>query len=247
MNHKNYKNSPLNEVVFEIKLETASSDVIENLSEICKSLETDYPICKKKYLSEFSLNFENEIPLPSTETKQSLEGFFLSSKDEKSVLHLMRDGFAVSVLRPYTGWYHAFPSFLKYWNIYLNKITPRYINRIAVRSINVIPNVSSRDIQSYLSIGETDNLTGSRLLGFFDKRIFSLDNEAQFQAVITKTSNERNGDENLSDIILDIDVSNIVQREYDSASIESIFASIRSHKNQVFESIITDKSRSLFN
>ena len=68
MNHKNYKNSPLNEVVFEIKLETASSDVIESLSEICKSLETDYPICKKKYLSEFSLNFENEISLSSTET-----------------------------------------------------------------------------------------------------------------------------------------------------------------------------------
>jgi uncharacterized protein (TIGR04255 family) len=244
MSYNNYKNSPLNEVVFEVKLETVLPNVMDGLREICQNLEVEYPNQKKKYTGEFSFNFgENEVPSHSSEAKHSLDGFFLYSQDEKRVLHLMQDGFAISILRPYTGWDDAFASFMQYWKKYSDRITPKYINRMAVRSINVIPNVASREISEYISLDQGSEI--GCLLGFFDKRIFSVDDEAQFQAVITKTVNETI--KNQVDIILDIDVSNVIPREYGSVDIQSIFESIRSYKNKIFESIITEKSRSYFN
>jgi len=242
--YKNYKNPPLNEVVFEIQLEAIVPDVIDSLSEICQELEMEYPNQKKKYTGEFSFNLEgNEKSFAASKARHSLEGFLLYSQDEKRVLHLMQDAFAISILRPYTGWDDAFAFFMKYWKKYSDKITPKYINRIAIRSINVISNVASREISEYISLDQDAEI--GCLLGFFDKRIFSVDQQAQFQAVITKTANDIDG--NQANIMVDIDVSSITKREYRSVDIQSVFESIRMHKNKIFESIITEKSRRQFN
>ena len=61
MSYNNYKNSPLNEVVFEVKLETVLPNVMDGLREICQNLEVEYPNQKKKYTGEFSFNFGTSL------------------------------------------------------------------------------------------------------------------------------------------------------------------------------------------
>ena len=172
----------------------------------------------------------------------------LLAKNGTRIVGVSADQLSVHMLRPYSNWEEFRPSIMEALKAYRTIAHPEGVTRIGLRYINFITiGRDEQELDRYFTIPpkfpEVESAT--RVLGFFNRK------EAEFidkpiRIVITFTNLEPKNPDTLP-YLLDIDVIWIrPDNPFPMDDIAGVLEDMKVRHRQVFESLITDEARRLF-
>lgn len=244
----NFRNSPITEAIFDIRVSLPSETTLEDLEEFQKEVKTDFPNKEPRISLTGSLNIEaitEAIPLSS-----SRDGWILVSGDSKRIAQTRLDGFTFSRLKPYENWNKFYSEAYKLWQNYAKTACPQKINRVALRYINriEIPFSEPLNLKDYIrTTPEVSNELPVTIVDQFMRLVIVHEKYLPSQAIVTQAI-DKNSDQNILPIIFDIDVFQEVSvSPEDDNKIKSFFEeNLRSFRNEIFFGSITNKAKELF-
>ena len=243
--YRRYTNPPLEEVIFEAKVETNNqlSDMkfLENFAkdfkEIYPEIRTIYTFTAESTL----LNGSNDIAFNTT---NAIQGYQYWSNDKKKVLSVTPNSFSFANLKPYIGWDDALPTFLEIFKKYIEYFNPTYLKSLSVRNVNRI-RLEKDNLEESINVTSKSCLNEYTLTGFLNQNLFTSNKYSDIIVRVVETIQDDNP--SLTNFVLDIDVLSMETQRIDKdTQFEEKFKQIRDVKNQVFESFLTDKIRESF-
>lgn len=241
--YKNYNKPPIIEAAIELRYKF---DVEEkHLKKIVSKIGQHYEFIEDD--TELQIEFDSN---KKTESRITFNGKRFSSKDRTDNSIFRRGSFICARLAPYCGWEEFFSRAQRDWSEWRKIIGRVDITRIGVRFINRVDMPHHGDktirIEDYLHI--SPNLPDQDLppisrytiqvilpLGVDDCRLM-INSQKVPSPLVDHIS-----------LVLDIDISRDRDLPLRDDKIWEIIDKIRDHKNRVFESMITDAARRLFN
>jgi uncharacterized protein (TIGR04255 family) len=240
-----YKNAPIQEAVFDIRVDQVANSDINFYESYGKENYSDYSLQEKRVRMGGTFRIAKDLP-PEMNSTQSALGVIFSQTNGNKKIQFRKDGYTFNMLRPYTNWQEFSDLSLKYWTDYRNNIKPNKITRVALRYINRIdlPLTGDFDFDDYFN--NVPKIPSS-LEQKFNRLFLQMQvpcNSSGVYANITQTFDNPTN-ENLP-FIIDIDVFKEAGIQADE-DLRSHFDELRNFKNGIFESLITDKARTIFN
>lgn len=183
------------------------------------------------------------------DSRRGIDGYGFMSADRKTMVQIRRGGFSFNSLAPYPGMDALLPGIKRCWDRYRELAAPVCVRAIKVRNINRIdlPASGGRvNLSDYLRHPpETPDDDALDFLEFMHHHRI-IDRETQGQAVVVLASRPAEGA--ILPVILDItagdsEVSDVAL-EWDS--ILPKILELRKLKDRIFEKMITDTCRKLF-
>jgi uncharacterized protein (TIGR04255 family) len=240
-----YKNAPIQEAVFDIRVDQVANSDINFIESFGKEHFPEYSLQQKRVMMGGTFKIAKDLP-PEMNSSQSVLGTIFSQPDGNKKIQFRKDGYTYNMLKPYTNWEEFSDLSLKYWEDYRSNIKPNKITRIALRYINRIevPLVEDFDFDNYFNnIPKIPSTLEQKFNRLFIQMQVPCDNTG-INANITQTFD--NPVENKLPFIIDIDVYKEITIQ-SSEELRGHFNELRNYKNEIFESLITDKTRELFN
>lgn len=244
-----YKNAPAREAILDIRLSPllTEPEVKEKADLLFKDLAGLYPDRKtqRKFEEKISINEKGEKTSESASGR--ISGYFFWSEDKKRVVQLREDGFSFNMLAPYTDWDDFFQKAMSAWDLFRKHVDHGIISRMAIRYVNEIalpfhdPAFKFHDY--ILNMPPIPPSLPQVFKGFLLQTHVQVDKDKNVDAVITETIGPRQ--DGVPVFILDIDTF-IEGPACATEDMGACFVQLRTIKNTVFESCITDKTRSLF-
>ena len=241
MTKPEYNRPPITEALIEIRF----SSIIEEskLKKLIKKFEKYYPNLRPIESRHYELNVENTISPKAIETT-----FRLSSQDMSQIVVLRKSAFLLSQLAPYKSWEDLISRFERDWKLYKKHVGHHQIERIGVRYINRIDIPKSGSLiheNEYLNIYPKQPESLSPFLNYAIQTQSQLEdigsvltiNSAVVQSPVPECMS----------IVVDQDIAREIEPPQSTEGLISFLNEVRTKKNSVFESCITDKSRELFN
>jgi uncharacterized protein (TIGR04255 family) len=236
-----YKKSPITEAVIDIRLQIHPGRTPESLLPISELIAEKYSERQElqKLLGKFTLG-----ATPTQE--QTLLGYSYKSNDSKYVLQTRIDGFTFSRLQPYEHWEPFREEAYRLWSIYRKLAAPVLCIRAAVRYINRIDLPLPADLSLYFrTFPEISDEMSQVMSGYLMQLLIPQSDFGGMLSLIQATVPASKPD--ISSITLDIDL--FKENPADFATDEQIWNfldSLRAKRDHIFESCITDLTRSLF-
>jgi uncharacterized protein (TIGR04255 family) len=174
-------------------------------------------------------------------------GYLCKSVDGLNIYQARTDGFTFSRLAEYTSWMEVSSEARRLWSKYRTIAAPTSITRIALRYVNRldIP-LPVLDFTTYLRTSpQLSPDLPQGLSGYFMQLQLPMPN-LQGACVINQTIIEPATKPSTVSVVLDIDVFRSSGVAMDESGLWNQFEELRHEKNRVFESCITDETRSLF-
>lgn len=239
-----YLRPPIVEAYIEVRFATALRQtfvhkVRDKISKSLPMVNANYPI----------QNLEiqiSEIGKPSAEIKGS-EGYLLQTEQGDQAVQLQSDLFWFSKKAPYESWEDFFGMFKKYFSLIV-RTKKREVTRIGCRFINRfdIPNVDKQPIVlgNYLNMGIGVKENKFKIDGFSSTIEVKLEDE--YRARISLTTAPPAIPET-GCVLLDIDVFWAQSLGWQEDEILEKINQFQKIKDDLFESLITDKAREIFN
>lgn len=245
--YNQYKQPPLEEVIFEARVETNNqlSD-INSLEIFAKNFEELYP--EKRTIYTFTaegkpIDGSNEIEFNAT---NAIQGYQCWSEDKKKVISITKNSFSFANLKPYIGWNDISLTFLKEFKKYIEYFNPSYLKRLAVRNVNKITLEKDRLEELINTTSKTRLKQEYKLNGFLNQNLFICNRYKDINIRVVETIQDDNNN-SLTNFVLDIDVFSTKTRKIDeNMQSEESFRQIRDVKNQIFESFLTHEIRETF-
>lgn len=242
-----YKNAPIVEAIFDIKVDQTEITDVTKFEALKGTLLREYPLSNKR------VNFQGKIELNTKENQvhssgnTNVLGYVFSNPAGNRKIQLRTDGFSCNYLKPYTNWKDFSDEAFKYWDIYKTFSKPSVITRVALRFINRIElplDNGNLTFEDYLnSVPKIPNNLPQIFNRFFVQMQIPCDNKNS-EAIISQTFED--SITNYLPFIIDVDVFNQKLFVADK-DLNEEFNNLRVLKNKIFESLITDKTRELFN
>jgi len=238
---------PVTEAIIDIRVELPENFKVNEFEKLKDQLVNEYPESKEIHVwkGRFELNPEKPLIPPK---HLGAQGISLKSKDRSNVTQFRVDGFTFSRLPLYSSWEEISEQAFKLWKIYSNLTNPKSITRLATRFINEIKfklpcdNLNLNDYFTALP-SLPEELSGVH--GTFLSRFAIQDPATSISAKITQTTEGKIVTDTYT-LILDIDVFQSVSLSLDDEKIWTIFEDLRKMKNNIFFSLITNKTKELF-
>lgn len=239
-----YPKAPIHEAIFDIKVSGVENTDIKSYQELSHNALSEFPNTDKRIQlsGRFKVDQEKQDVVNESKKKNIL-GVIYSNPNENIKVQFRKDGYTLNMLKPYSNWNEFSSIAFKYWQVYKREIKPTEINRIALRYINkiVLP-LKGLDFNTYFrNMPEMPTVLKQAYSDFF-LRIESQCKDSNNNAIIIRTFNKPNNKE--LPFILDIDVYR--REDISEGNIKGHFELLRKNKNDIFESLITDKTRKLF-
>lgn len=239
-----YQQPPITEAVIGINFEENIEEVV--LSDLQSNFSKYYPNHQLVENVNFKVEIDASADNPKTTSIKEI-GHRLSTSDQTELLILLPKTFTVSQLAPYPGWDVFFDRFARDWKILKRKLGFQPIRRIGVRYINRIDIPLEGEIvehEKYLGIFPNITSKFGPLSAYaVQVEIFMKDLECRLNinsaAVPSPVLNH-------SSFVIDQDISREVNVPQKDDAILGLIEQIRSRKNEVFESCVTDQARELF-
>lgn len=240
-----YNNPPIVEAVFDIRVSNTQIHDVREIESLKNTLLSEFPISNKR------VNFQGKIELNVKEDKISssgasnISGYIFSNKENNRKIQFRTDGYTCNLLNPYSNWSEFSRLGHKYWKVYKDYAKPDVITRIALRYINKIElpleNLNFEDFLKSVPIIPTS------MPQTFDNYFLQMNILCDHKDVKARISQTfENSESNYLPFIIDIDViHHLIIPSADS--LEQEFNKLREIKNKIFEDLITDKTRELFN
>lgn len=249
--HRYLRNAPVTEAVIDLRVRQSipSNELdIECLSYLPTQLKEQYSRIQPVRVRATMFGFGLRDGQPKVEQPQHLEiyAYRFESEDGKQIAIFKRDGFGFNRLRPYTKWSEVSAEARKLWEVYLERVKPEYVTRVAVRYINhlEIP-LPVSDFKDYLTAPPHIPKTAPQSVSSFLTRVVVHDQQRQLYANITQAM-ERSTKPDYIVIIVDIDAYKIGEFEPKTDEIWAILNQLRDLKNTIFFGSIKERTARLF-
>ncbi|MBK7764124.1 MAG: TIGR04255 family protein [Bacteroidetes bacterium] len=240
----NYTNNPIREAVFDIRVEPLAVTQIEELNAFKELIIGEFPNQKTQHRFTGLFEFQPDKEVASKGTSDVL-GHIYSSDDASRQIQVGFEGLTLNILKPYNSWEEHFTFFMKLWSHYKDLFAPSTANRIAARFINRIElPITLTSFQDYITIMPPIPSCLPQIYSTFFMQIQVPCDENGQNAVISEAI-EPIQDSKIP-FILDIDVSQNTNIGSTIDEITSNFNEIRTTKDKIFESCITQKTKDLF-
>jgi uncharacterized protein (TIGR04255 family) len=239
-----YARAPITEAVIELRFATTFPQAI--VEDAGRRLRDNYFYLDAENVVQFKL----EPAIQKAEPSSSWLGVKLSSLDRTDTIFFRQNTFICSRLAPYTGWEDFFARAVQAWEIWrksagrttFTRIGVRYVNRIDIPVENPETLVKLED---YLNVfpKSPDDL-GAPLSAYAMQVVRPLGEDDCTLALTTATvPSPLIG---FASIALDLDVFRDANLPLRDDEMWDLLTRIRRHKNRVFESCITGRTRALF-
>ena len=234
-----YSRAPIVEALLDIQVDLPGDFALDTLLKCQQKVKKDYP--DRKAAQDVTGEISVGRKVSATATSEST-GYVFISPDKKQLFQAKRTGFTFNRLAPYPGWDAFFAEAAKLWEEYRKVSHPRGYKRIALRYIDRFDFPSPTvQLETYFrTYPEVSRDLPQLMAGFFFQ--FNLPIDAiRSVATITQTAVEPLNP-GYSSVILDID---LFRTEALPAGNEllPLFETLRTWKNTIFESCITDSAR----
>jgi uncharacterized protein (TIGR04255 family) len=241
-----YARPPITEAVIEIVFmnEMTSTAIKAAAKRFTKQYPHNVPVQQYDVRLDVQPN-TNKVPKANLTGRG--EGCRLSNDDQTEILLIWPQSFAVSQVAPYTGWEAFHKRFNRDFKVFKKELGHRDIARIGVRYINRIDIPSTGPLVEY-----------ERYLNVYPKLPKSLTTQIAF-AVQTELEMADVG-ANLrinsaavpspiadhASFLIDLDFYRMQDLPKTEKALGEYLEAIRDKKNEVFESLVTNKARELF-
>ncbi|MEH2459537.1 TIGR04255 family protein [Nostoc sp.] len=249
MTRRQYCNPPIEEAVCEFRFAPGQAwnfTVPGLFYEKVRDLYTGEPQQQNLIATEFNFG---QMPLvkPEITVTQGLTKTLFPSADATKLVGVGPDALSIHSLRPYKGWDEFSHRIDQAFQFYLEVAKPVGITRITLRYINriVISDDQAVDLSEYVNIyPQFPDTLPSGLSGFV-MQTESIYEDIPIRLVIT-LSNAKPLFEKVV-FILDLDISQTwIEKPLSLKEMLPNLHELKSREGQVFESLITDRARELF-
>ena len=241
---RKYDHAPIVEAILEIQVQLPENATLEQLQHVMDgSAEYDAPTTR--------YNVEATISVSEEEASQLVNhvvGYAFPRKDGRRIVQAHVDRFAFSWLPPYEDWESFHTEALVCWERYKEVLAPIRTTRLAVRFVNRIDVPDRFEIMDYVRTGvDVSRYLPQQLSGYFMQIEVPLGRSlvtARITSALVATEQE-----SPPGLVLDIDAFRLSEIELEDAGADRTLRQhldvLRSAKNYVFESCITDATRRL--
>lgn len=239
-----FANPPINEAIFDIKLELPEGIDINIIESFYEKIKKDYPT--KQVNNQGQVSFEMKPgEKPVINSTEGQNGFVYKSIDGTKIIQTRKDGFTFNKLKPYTNWSDFSKEAFYLWNNYVQIFHPAKIKRIALRYINLIElPIGIKSFKEYFStVPEISSQLPQVLQEFFLRLVVPFNGT---NAIITQTIDNSKLNDKFIPYIFDIDVFKNVDLLSDDKTIPIYFEELRTIKNDIFIKSLTEKAKELF-
>ena len=241
-----FRNPPITEALIDIRAELPVGVELPHLEKLHEEIKSQYPTMKLRNRWEGMVEFK-EGQAPTSEAKDlGPDGILFWSADEKQLVQYRLDGFTFNRLRPYKAWDIMKAEAQPLWDIYVSRIEPIQVSRLALRYINSIEiPEKSFELEDYLAEPPRIPKGLSQVIEQFLSRVVVGFPEFDAKAVITLAPQPSNNP-NVTSILFDLDISRSVNLGPSSQDIWVILSKLRELKNMIFDKYITERTKELF-
>ncbi|MEH2382791.1 MAG: TIGR04255 family protein [Nostoc sp.] len=250
MTRRQYSNPPIEEAICEFRFAPgqAWNFTIPGLFyEKARDLYTGEPQEQSLITTEFKFG---RVPpaKPEITVTQEMPKFLFPSADATKIVGVGPDALSIHSLRPYEGWDEFSHRIDQAFQFYLEVAKPVGITRISLRYINriVISADEAVDLSEYFNIyPQFPDSLPSNISGLVT-RTESIYEDIPIRLVITLSDAEPPSEQVV--FILDLDISQTwIEKPLSLKEVLSNLHELKSREGQAFESLITDRTRELFN
>jgi uncharacterized protein (TIGR04255 family) len=234
--------APIREAIIDIRI--APSVNIEVIRKVADALEKDFSRVEEMRRTAFGFSsIKGEVKASAND--EGLVGFRLIADGSAYVLGMAVDRFTFSKLPPYEDWETMRDKARSYWVSYLDNIGPSTVVSCSTRFINAMEfPLPVSDLGQYLSSPpQIPAELPQEISSFFYRTIL---NEREIGAGATLTLALEEIINNKAPIIFDINVFKKMDIEAISPVVWDTLENLRTFKNKVFFSSITQKAAEMF-
>lgn len=242
-----YKNPPIDEAVCEFTFETnPETDFFTLPGKLHTLLKAEYS-GKPREQPLHSIIANQAAPQPNLSLQTELFRIQLPTADGKKLISIGRETLAVNILRPYTGWDEDFSGRVEVaLKAYYQVAMPAGVRRIGVRYINriVVPQPAAMPKDYFTNADPEDKVISGSMTAFMKRLEYAIAGPAKI--VLTHATLVPK-DPKTTEFLLDIDAIWDSAPLTDQAEILKKAADLHDKEGIVFEALITDEARKLFN
>lgn len=195
---------------------------------------------------EFKISSDGEVQTRTAEKPKRC--YRLTTYDASNILSLQPSVIWFGTLAPYQGWNSFFGYVKNYWPLFTSTAGKKAIQRLGCRYVNRIDipttsDIKSIDISKYLNVSISGTVD-LKIDGFNNVLVLQLPKD--YKALMRFASAEP-AIPNTAALLLDID---IYKENLGLLSNDAVFEELvqmQKAKNKLFEDVVTDASRTLFN
>lgn len=243
---RHLRNPPIQEAVIDIKTDVALCDQML-LDKIAESLKA--PGWRKKTLTTHEAKFSLDGDESGATLRADFAGYVLEEPNGAVIIQVRKDGVTVSHVRQYAEWDDLEADAEKAFNTFLSFVHPKKLTRVAARYINRIP-FPSQDFDDFGQLmmihpQVPDSLSGAKITDFLHQQVIK-EIEGGFTANLTIATIKPLPGENVSSLLVDVDVFKecTIEASFDVAKL--YLRQIRDRKNDIFFGIVTEQALEKF-
>lgn len=244
-----YKNPPIIEALCEFRFVPSSEWNLTVPGRIYEHIKSEYA-GKPQQFDVFEANISNDAEKPPAHVKKSLAYMRFPTLEGKQFISVGCDVLSIHILKPYSNWEDFLGRIQKVLGIYKQVVEPKAVQRIGLRYVNhvAIPLAPSQpmDIGDYFTVAILAPEEFPENLSNIVSRMEFNYKDSPIRLVFTFAS--INSSESKAIFLLDIDL--IYEEEGKEISFDEaimLVGQLKQKERQVFESLITDKTREIFN
>ncbi|MEO6613630.1 MAG: TIGR04255 family protein [Chitinophagaceae bacterium] len=238
-----YLNAPIVEAVFDVKV---SNTIIINpvaFEQFAKTDLKEFPISTKR--QNINVRIDHRAGAGQVGKTTNLLGYMFSNIQGNRKVQFRLDGYTFNMLRPYSHWDEFSSLAFTYLKKYLSLAKPLAITRIGLRYINRIDlPFDNQQFENYIKYLPQ---VPAGLPKKYEKYFLQMQIPAEdglSKAVISQTFEQEKAGR--IPFIIDIDVFQ-TERQKPSDNLLEKFNSLRILKNRIFEDLVTDNCKKMFN
>jgi len=234
--------APITEALIDVRVRPNPTTSASSFEVGRQELATAYPKVNAIHYGRATISLGK--PHESSATTEDLgpQGFYFKSDDESDVVQFRVDGFTFNRLRPYTSWEEIFPRAMELWGLYARIARPEVATRLALRYINHVelPGVLE-NLGTFLTAAPFVPPGLPPYISEFLTRVVLHDPENDLTGILAQAlQGNPSGKENT--LVLDIDVFREGEFEPMASAFGETFGALRTFKNQIFFSSLTEET-----
>lgn len=241
----NYRKPPIVECVIGITFaESVDAPLVQHL---VNRVKVDYPVYQENFAGDVSVEVDSNGEIRSSGIKNKTKVFSLQSNDSTERIILKNDNFTIGQLAPYPGWDVFFARFKRDWkkllysytNAPIKTVGLRYINRIDLPVVNDVVNheeyiLCFPQVPKIISTIDVYQMHVNCRLADVSSRL------------LINTCPTASAFPGLGSFILDLDIVRDLDVPQKEEDLYAVLGLLRLKKNELFESMISDKCREIF-
>lgn len=239
--------APIVEAVIDLRAKPTANWEPEELKALLKRELPDYPVVQTQRAFKTELKATAGKPPEQNLIDLGWSGLMLTSADKLQVVQFQKEGFAFSRLAPYKDWVTFSTEALRLWAIYVKVMKPQAIQRMGVRFIDrMLFPADGLKLKDYIfELPQPLESIGLVSRGFLYRDTLAVP-DTEYIISIIRTIQPSEGTPPKLPVILDIDVFTNNPAELDGSLICHKLEEMRWLKNKTFYSIVTDKTKGLY-